>query len=58
MSLLIDHRSKNGFVMSKFAALADGTAFLNKMVNSCTLNLFLLAIELLLLMDLEKVDAL
>lgn len=43
MSLLIDHRSKNGFVMSKFAAMADGTTFLNKMVNSCTLKLFLLA---------------
>lgn len=43
MSLLIDHRSKNGFVMSKSAAIAGGATFLNKMVNSCTLNLFLLA---------------
>ena len=53
MSLLNDHRSKNGFVMSTFAAMAGGATFVNKMVNNCTLNLFLLA-YLLLWMEFGK----
>lgn len=42
MSLLMDHRSKNGFARSKFAAMAGGATFVNKKVNNCTL-MFLLA---------------